>query len=102
MGTTAYGGKGAEGRAANSDRPVGANTCRNFLLSPADTCRTCVCVCVCVSMCLYQTGRHLPTPAVAGVSAKYDGDRPTGAASCRREQHTKGDMPPPPPPIGLV
>ena len=28
MGTTAYGGKGSKGRAANGDRPVGAAICR--------------------------------------------------------------------------
>ena len=28
MGTTAYGGKGSKGRAANGDRPVGAASCR--------------------------------------------------------------------------
>ena len=28
MGTTAYGGKGSKGRAANCDRPVGAASCR--------------------------------------------------------------------------
>ena len=28
MGTTAYGGKGSKGRAANGDRPVGATSCR--------------------------------------------------------------------------
>ena len=45
MGTTAYGGRGSNGRAAN-------------------------------------------------------GDRPMGAAGCRRERYTKGDMPTPPPPPG--
>ena len=28
MGTTAYGGKGSKGRAANGDRPLGAASCR--------------------------------------------------------------------------
>ena len=28
MGTTAYGGKGSKGRAANGDRPVGSASCR--------------------------------------------------------------------------
>ena len=28
MGTTAYGGNGSKGRAANGDRPVGAASCR--------------------------------------------------------------------------
>ena len=28
MGTTAYGGKGSKGRAANGNRPVGAASCR--------------------------------------------------------------------------
>ena len=31
-----------------------------------------------------------------------NGDRPIGAASCRREQYTKGDTPPPPPPPNRV
>ena len=28
MGTSAYGGKGSKGRAANGDRPIGAASCR--------------------------------------------------------------------------
>ena len=28
MGTTAYGGKGSKGRAANGDRPIGTASCR--------------------------------------------------------------------------
>ena len=39
MGTTAYGGKGSKGRAANGDRPVGAASCRRDLHTMA-SCQT--------------------------------------------------------------
>ena len=34
--------------------------------------------------------------------ARGSGERPIGAAGCRREQHTKGDTPTPPPAPGLL
>ena len=39
MGTTAYGGKGSKGRAANGDRPVGAASCRRDH-HPMASCQT--------------------------------------------------------------
>ena len=38
MGTTAYGGKGSKGRAANGDRPIGAASCRREQYTKA-TCQ---------------------------------------------------------------
>ena len=35
MGTTADGGKGSKGRAANGDRPIGAASCRPTHTNPA-------------------------------------------------------------------
>ena len=39
MGTTAYGGNGSKGRAANGDRPVGAASCRREQYTMA-SCQT--------------------------------------------------------------
>ena len=46
--------------------------------------------------------RRMGTTAYGGRGSKgraAHSDRPIGGARCRREQHTKGDMPTPPPPL---
>ena len=48
--------------------------------------------------------RAVGTTAHGGRGSKgraANGDRPTGTASCRREQYTHGDMPTPPPPARM-
>ena len=45
------------------------------------------------------------TTACGGKGSKgraANGDRPVGAARCRREQQIQGDMPAPPPPKGRM
>ena len=105
MGTTAYGGKGSKGRAANGDPPVGAASCKREQYTKA-TCqkpppptrkgkdregR------------IGQGGRGrslggerpMGTTAYGGQGSKgraANGDQPVGAASCRREQQIQGNI----------
>ena len=93
MGTTAYGGKGSKGRAANGDRPVGAAGCRRdhhtkgVMPKPPPPCLNPPATDGEMETADQNSGL-VDLHSRKGKGRAANGDLPVGAASCRREHNT--------------